>query len=489
MQKNNLYTYLSSCTAIVIALFMIQSCKKVEQETIKRPYDGIQRFAVPGYGSLDSINAVISGNDIVVYWNADAAVPEKIRPLIIVSTGATILPASGVEVNFSDTTTYTVTAEDGSIRKYKLKPVSNVAIPVLFSMPASYRWAQYAPLIIKGEYFFASGDASQIKVYAQRIKDGFEFDLEVDPAQTTSTQIIARLPMMTTDLDTGAHRIYVKVGGFASNSMEVNLARPSFYWDPLNITSVEIAPPGKPLKVGDSLTLVTNIKGITPEVFEKFYPKSTISDLTLIVKNNTGGYEAVTASSSDFAVSGNLIKIRVGDMFRDYIGYTVIYANITRRGVEGESGFGIEFPMVGAENIQIHNAEGSIPGNDNETEGTVGLELAQAGQNIAFGQELRLNYSFSSNAIRAKYAGRSSVEVYFRNTRTNSTGGRYITFTMNITDHGDYATFSVPTYFQSTLRDYAIYGIQAVFNSEDEPARYLNGSVSMPDLKTLLVTN
>jgi hypothetical protein len=485
MKKNKTGLFI----ALMIVVFFAQSCRKTKYEQIKRPYSDIQHFALAGYGDLDSINAVISGDSIVVYWNADVASPTKIKPTITVSNGATISPASGQEVNFSATTVYTVTAEDGTKREYKLKPVFNVAIPVLFNMPVAYRWGQTTPLTILGEYFFSTGDASSIKVYAQRVRDGFEFDIPIDVTQTTATQINARLPLMTAELDTGMHRIYVKVGDFASNSMEVYLSRPSIYNDQLMISSATIAEPAQPLKPGDSLTIVWNVKGLSPEAFERFYPQRNIVNLWLYMQNPAGNGELVELASTDYVVSGNRIKVHLGNSF-GMTGYFVRSIVIRRDGGGGESGSEYTYEVVGAEKIRIHNADGVIPDDDFETNGSATLQFVQAGQEIRAGQELRVNYSFSSEAVRSNYTGNiQSVELIFRNTRTGMIGGRYTSLVARETDHDGYITFSIPTNRQSTLANNALYGIRVVYTSNSSPVKYLYSTITFPDLNTPFIRN
>lgn len=471
--------------ALMMGVFFTLSCQKTKYEQIKRPYSDIQHFSLAGYGDLDSINAVISGDSIVVYWNAGVASPTKIKPTIAVSNGATISPASGQEVDFSEATVYTVTAEDGTKREYKLKPVFNVAIPVLFSMPVRYRWAQMTPLTILGEYFFSTGDASTIKVYAQRVRDGFEFDIPIDVAQTTATQINARLPLMTAELDTGLHRIYVKVGNFASNSMEVYLARPSIYNDQLMVTSAAIAEPAPPLKLGDSLTIVWNINGLSPDVFERFYPQSNIVNLWLYMQNPAGNGELVELSSTDYVVSGNKIKVHLGGSL-GIVGYFVRNIIIRRDQTAGESGTEYTYEVVGSEKIRIHNEQGVIPGDDFETNGSATLQFVQAGQEIRAGQELRVNYSFSNETIRSNYTGNiKEVELIFRNTRTGAVGGRYTSVIMNETDHNGHITFAIPSNRQSTLANSALYGIRIVYTSNSSPVKYLYSTITFPELNTL----
>lgn len=255
------------------------ACKKTEYEQLMRPYNNIERFTISGYGELDSIGAVVAGDSIKVYWSGDTELPQKIRPSVKVSAGAAISPASGEEVAFSESTVYTVTAEDGTVRKYVLKPVVSKAIPVLagfvnelnwnYSGP-DWQWGNGKKLKINGQYFLHYNDASSVKVYAQRLRDGYEFDLPVDPEQTTSTQVALDLPKLTAELDSGMHRIWVKVGDFPSNGLDVWIAQPQI----ADITkSVTLREAGQPIYIGDSLhfTLEVDETRMEPELFEKYF--------------------------------------------------------------------------------------------------------------------------------------------------------------------------------------------------------------------------
>ncbi|WEK35565.1 MAG: hypothetical protein P0Y53_24030 [Candidatus Pseudobacter hemicellulosilyticus] len=57
--------------------------------------------------------------------------PDSIAPVITVSEGATIVPASGAKVKFTDGVSYTVKAEDGTTRQYQLKVMVGGAKPVI----------------------------------------------------------------------------------------------------------------------------------------------------------------------------------------------------------------------------------------------------------------------------------------------------------------------------------------------------------------------
>lgn len=280
MTTNNIYSPRTARLLYGLLIFVaaFTSCKKTEYEQTKRPYNTMAYFTIGGYADLDSINAVITDNEITLYWSADSVLPKKIKPRILVSEGATVSPASGEEVSFSESTVYTVTAEDGTERQYTLKPVQHEAIPVLAGFADESHWGGLGPdwqygkgkkLKINGQYFLHYNDASGIRVYAQRMRDGFEFDLEVDPAETSTTQVAVDLPKLTAELDTGMHRIYVQVGDYPSNSLEVWVAPPSL----IDVAKITLREAGQTIYIGDKMHFDVEIDEtkMEPELFEKYY--------------------------------------------------------------------------------------------------------------------------------------------------------------------------------------------------------------------------
>jgi len=233
-------------------LFILQGCKKTEYEYEKRPYNNIESFVLRGYTG-DSINATINNEDIIVYWASEVSVPATIKPNIVVSPGASISPASGTDVVFSTTTVYTVTAEDGTKKTFRLKPVINTAIPRISAIsPNNLHWISGTLLTVSGEYFL-TGDTADVHVYAERLRDGFEFDLPIDYSKLTMTNITANLPAYTNTLDTGLHKIRVKIGNRVSDEKLVTLRMPDITFSNLMHMTFEEA--GKQVAAGDSVTL------------------------------------------------------------------------------------------------------------------------------------------------------------------------------------------------------------------------------------------
>ena len=231
---------------------LLQSCSKTEYEYEKRTYKNIESFVLMGYAG-DSINASVNNGNIIVYWAAETELPKTIKPRIVVSDHATVSPASGTEVPFSSETVYKVTAEDGSVQTYHLKPVINHAVPRISSIsPGNLHWISGTQVTVSGEYFL-TGDTSDVHVYAQRLRDGFEFDLPVDYAKISMTSITANLPAYSDIQDTGLHKIFVKIGNRVSDEKQVMLRIPDISFSGLMRMSFDEA--GRQLVAGDSVTL------------------------------------------------------------------------------------------------------------------------------------------------------------------------------------------------------------------------------------------
>ena len=308
--------------------WLLLACTKTKQESIKRPYNTIERFSMHGYGELDSISAVIKGDTILIYWNPEATPPQKIQPSIDIAPAASITPASGAEVAFNQNTTYTVTAEDGTVRQYILKPVFNKAIPRLLEITAPFQWTWEGnfDLTVNGLYLFTNGGVSGIKVYAQRLRDGYEFNLPLNDNLTTSTQINLKLPRLTADLDSGLHRIWLQVGDIPSNYLDVWMSQP---WIDKIVTSVRLKEAGHPVYLGDTLTVVFNHTLANNELFNKYFKKENI------LLNNLGCFKTFNQYINDAPIvsfnNAELKFVLSADKFRSqlgaYIAQSILYYN------------------------------------------------------------------------------------------------------------------------------------------------------------------
>ncbi|MBE8719967.1 hypothetical protein [Sphingobacterium pedocola] len=293
----------------LLALFIV-SCSKTE--TIKRPYNEVIKFSVAGYGSLDSVNAAISGDEIQVYWNSDNPLPIQIKPTIRVSEGATISPASGTEVEFSENTTYTVTAEDGTVRNYTIKPIVQQPIPILNSTNAIntstsvLRWGTVRDFKLFGEYFLAT-DLSKVKVYGQRVKDGLEFDIPFDPETATSTSLDVKLPRLTAQQDTGWHKIWLKVGDLTSGHVDVYIRQPP---TSLLTHGMHLEQIGQNVKLGQELTLnyalSDDFDGAVVRYFQNNFGATIGLNIQAVPRAN-GTVGVANISISNFTLADNKI--------------------------------------------------------------------------------------------------------------------------------------------------------------------------------------
>ena len=282
----------------VLAFFVLQACTKTKTEYEKRPYSSIESFVVMGYAG-DSVTATINNGDIIVYWAAEATMPATIRPNISVSPFATISPASGTEVAFNTETVYTVTAEDGSKQTYRLKPVINNAVPKISDIsPVTLLWISSTKVTVSGEYFL-SGDTADVHVYAQRLRDGFEFDLPIDYSKLSMTSITANLPAYSDIQDTGMHKIWVKIGDRISDEKTINIRQPDITYTGMVNLSFEEA--GKTLVAGDSMTLkiTDNFNGDVMKWYAKKFTKVVIENYV---------FEAAALTQTD-----STIKFRLPD--------------------------------------------------------------------------------------------------------------------------------------------------------------------------------
>lgn len=110
-------------TAVVLLLAV--SCKK---EAALRPYTDIINFTVTSPDG-EPIKAAIDGDSIVIYWPIGKERPETLTPVIHVAEGATISPASGEEVSLREAIQYTVKAETGDSKTYRLHVPNNKPKP------------------------------------------------------------------------------------------------------------------------------------------------------------------------------------------------------------------------------------------------------------------------------------------------------------------------------------------------------------------------
>lgn len=101
-----------------LILLVFVSCKKEDHKIYKAD---ILSFTTKDSSGEPIKGALTETNDIVFYWPPEQKLPDSITPVIKISEGSTVKPASGTKVPFSAQTSFTVTSGDGVTKSYKLK--------------------------------------------------------------------------------------------------------------------------------------------------------------------------------------------------------------------------------------------------------------------------------------------------------------------------------------------------------------------------------
>ncbi|MFD2556494.1 hypothetical protein [Sphingobacterium tabacisoli] len=313
-------------TVLTLSVVYISSCTKTEYEQIKLPYNEITKFAIKSFTEGDSIQAVISGDELLIYWDKAVAIPESITPTIAVSKGASVSPASGQPVTVTESLSFTVTAEDATIKTYKLRFILQTPNPIILAANNAtwLQWFSGSPqVVINGQYFLAGGDPNAVRVFARRASDGFEFDLTTTTIK--STVIGAKLPDYTTAMDTGRHDIKLNIG-----TKTINVAQGYIRPHPLfNTHFKQEAPIAKTIKVGDEIRFLMDDGELAGRAIKYYAGKC--SKITFYHVNN-GEYKLITVS--EFKQEGNTISFKLpaltssaGD-YVDYITFTYPSYNI-----------------------------------------------------------------------------------------------------------------------------------------------------------------
>jgi len=117
--KNKYFQHLWIKLSFLVLILASNACKK---EYTDFPYSKIESFNIK-VSDGTTLSASIVGQDILVYWPPFQEVPASVSPVISVSERATVSPASGTSVAFTEATSFKVTAQDGTVSTYNLKPV------------------------------------------------------------------------------------------------------------------------------------------------------------------------------------------------------------------------------------------------------------------------------------------------------------------------------------------------------------------------------
>ncbi|MGE9313634.1 hypothetical protein ACLOAU_18425 [Niabella sp. CJ426] len=327
-----MFKVLYSSIIMLMAVAVLASCTKTEYDHQKQPYNDIKVFTIAGsYGA--PVKGLVKDDTITVYWNPDVAMPATITPEIIISDKAVISPASGTAVSFKDTTTYTVTAEDGSVRKYRLQIALNVPTPVLKSTNNPVPWLNTTQLTIAGEYFLANTDTSQISVYMQRMSDGIEIPLTLIKNRISNYTIVANLPTFSAEQDTGIHRLFVKAGYRIAQSIDVRFVIPAI----TNATyTSSFVQDGQALRTGDSLQINYALTDNLGGAVSRYYTRNTKEILLY-----TNAYDIITVSAANIRFVEGAVRFKLPDAGlhkgKDLFQYRMTFNSVLPGGEESSS--------------------------------------------------------------------------------------------------------------------------------------------------------
>ncbi|GAB3431265.1 DUF5005 domain-containing protein [Niabella aquatica] len=128
--------------SIIISGLLLTSCQKDVFKNYKSPQRAILFFTVENQIGKTVISRTVDSSVVVVTvpYTTDLT---AIKPVITVSDGATITPASGKTVDFSGDKThmYTVTSQDGQKREWEVRiQVNEVPLPWLVPIPNEGKW-------------------------------------------------------------------------------------------------------------------------------------------------------------------------------------------------------------------------------------------------------------------------------------------------------------------------------------------------------------
>jgi hypothetical protein len=344
--------------------------------------------------------------------------------------------------------------------------------------PPRHSWAATNSLEIVGEYFFAGGDVSAIRLYAQRLSDGFEFDIPIDVEKTTKTKIVANLPVLTSDLDTGRHRLYVKVAGFASNTADIWLDQPAIK----DIITGTIIDKIGDVKQGQEISFVHTVKPGWEHAMARYYKKENLQSMSIGVAPIAGGngrHNNITDMNLVSITDGNKITIKLDPNAagNPFAANTQVFGGVTRYTSYAPAGPGstqyqFELDLTALLWTVIRTADFTGAGDGNYA---VPSTLVQEGQQIHTGQELIINYSFTDANVENKYKGKlRAINLGFK-----TTDGQYqfIDGVSSFTDDGSKVTFNFPeteaALKGSSLVVFSLY-FSAGFRESIEPRSFIS---------------
>jgi hypothetical protein len=206
------FVFLMSTLLAIMALScgedqVIEKIVDVPGDTVKVArklnYNFIETFSVDLGAGEAAMQASVRGDSIYLYWPQYLPQPENITPVITVADKAGVQPASETQIAFETGVTYTVTAEDGSQKKYVLKVVINQALPWFEATVGQVEVG--TEMILNGDFFIP--DAAMTHVYM--IAEGSTVETELTIVQITETRINVQVPA---DFAMGPYKVKVRTG-------------------------------------------------------------------------------------------------------------------------------------------------------------------------------------------------------------------------------------------------------------------------------------
>ncbi|WP_133578157.1 hypothetical protein [Pedobacter metabolipauper] len=272
----------------------IVSCKK---EYVDFPYNSIEKFVIADNAKAE-IKASIIDDKIIIYWPPLQTIPDSITPNILVSDRAKISPESGKKVAFNETTVYTVTAQDGSVKKYILSPSINQPLPA-FEIINNTGITIGETMALTGENIIT--DTTKTRLYLVD-KDKKEIQLYGSTFLLfTHSQI--QLPIaITSAIDTGYYSFKLVTGLRQVTRGPYHVAKPA-----LKVT----IPAGTIVKRGNVLTIPVNpvIGKYNPVSYVKiYYPGSFTNSITITNVQQTSTAISVTIPSVFPITSSNSMQ-------------------------------------------------------------------------------------------------------------------------------------------------------------------------------------
>ncbi|WP_126972708.1 hypothetical protein [Gynurincola endophyticus] len=188
---------------IIFAASCFTACKK---ETEKYDNTEIILFEYTDTNG-ETLQAPVYGDTIYVYWPPMQDIPETITPAITLHQSANIFPASGHTLNLTDNNGYTITAENGSVKKYNVKLIINQPYPFISQLQnintanGNRFWVNNKNLTFAGDNFLFDG--METKVWA---KDESGVKTPVTIVSNTGARLIVSAPPK------GKYKLIIELG-------------------------------------------------------------------------------------------------------------------------------------------------------------------------------------------------------------------------------------------------------------------------------------